>query len=389
MLCNPQKIIQSINSVVGNAERPIHLHEPLFIGNEKKYVDSCIDEGWVSSVGAFVDRFEQDIAKICGAKHSVVIVNGTCALQVALYSLGVKTGEEVLIPALTFVATANAVVHSGAIPHFVEVEEKSLGICPEKLKVYLAEIATSNNGKTINKKTDKVISALMPVHIFGHPCQVSELKKIADEYNLAFVEDATEALGSKIDNSPVGSKFTSVFSFNGNKIITTGGGGAITTNDTALYTRLKHLTTTAKQPHKWAFTHDEVAWNYRMPNINAALGCAQLEILPKFVEAKRNLAQKYIEAFSNVDGAKILVEPQGTTSNYWLVTMLAEHGTEEWLNDTLQQLHDVGLFCRPIWTPLHQLPMYKNSPQADLRLTESLVSRIINLPSSVKLGLDT
>lgn len=387
MSYNSAYIITAINSVIEGEDRPISLHEPLFIGNEKKYVDSCIDDGWVSSVGAFVDRFEQDLAAYCGAKHAIVTVNGTCALHITLVALGVAPDDEVLIPSLTFVATANAVSHAGAVPHFVEVEETSLGVCPTKLDAYLARITYSKNGKTINKNTGRVISALMPVHVFGHPCQITELAKVAQKYNLLLVEDATEALGSTIGEKPVGSERTAVLSFNGNKIITTGGGGAILTNDNALHAKLKHLTTTAKQPHKWAFAHDELAWNYRMPNLNAALGCGQLEQLPKFLQAKRALAQKYIAAFANVKGVRVLIEPSGTTSNYWLVALIAENGNKEWLDTTLKSLHDAGLLCRPVWQPLHQLPMYSKNPKADLQLTESLATRIINLPSSVKLGM--
>lgn len=386
MLSDFQEIIDAISSVIGDVSLPVSLHEPIFTGNEKKYVDSCIDEGWVSSVGAFVDRFERDLATYCDAKHAVVTVNGTCALHVTLATLGVQPDDEVLIPSLTFVATANAVSHAGAIAHFVDVEEASLGICPEKLDAYLHKITAIHNGKTINKNTGRVISALMPVHIFGHPCQIAELTKIAEKYELILVEDATEALGSTIGGKPVGSEHTAILSFNGNKIITTGGGGAILTNNDSLYARLKHLTTTAKQSHKWAFTHDEIAWNYRMPNLNAALGCAQLEQMPKFLAAKRALARKYIEAFANISGVQILPEPDGTNSNYWLVTLLADAGNKEWLNETLQSLHNARLLCRPIWTPLHQLSMYKTNPRADLQVTESLANRIINLPSSVKLG---
>jgi perosamine synthetase len=387
MMSNSADIIAAINAAIGDAPRPVHLHEPLFIGNEKKYVDSCIDEGWVSSVGAYVDRFEQDLADYCGAKKAVVTVNGTCALHIALITLGVQAGDEVLIPALTFVATANAVSHAGAVPHFVEVEEVSLGVCPLKLDAYLAQITICKNGKTINKNTGRVISALIPVHIFGHPCQISALAKIAEKYGLLLLEDATEALGSTMNKKPVGSQHTAVLSFNGNKIITTGGGGAILTNDDALYLRLKHLTTTAKQPHKWAFNHDEIAWNYRMPNLNAAMGCAQLEQLPKFLIAKHTLAAKYIETFTGVKNVQILPEPAGTNSNYWLITLLAERGSSEWLNATLKSLHEAGLLCRPIWQPLHLLDMYNKNPRANLQLTEELATRIINLPSSVKLGM--
>jgi perosamine synthetase len=380
-------IIAAVESVVGDAPRPVNLHEPLFAGNESKYVQSCIDEGWVSSAGAFAEKFEQSLAAACGAKYAVVTVNGTCALQAALVALGVSPGDEVLVPSLTFVATANAAVHAGAVPHFVEVEERSLGIDPQKLDAYLSRIAASKNGVTVNKETGRPIRALVPVHVFGHPCQLAALKEVADKYRLTLIEDATEALGSLIGERPVGSMGTAVLSFNGNKIITTGGGGAILTQDEALYRRLRHLTTTAKQPHKWAFHHDEVAWNYRLPNLNAALGCAQLEQLPRFVVAKRALAGRYAAAFENLPGLRILAEPENTSSNYWLVTLLADRGSEAWREETLAALHGAGLLCRPVWTPLHLLPMYKDSPRSSLALTENLAQRIINLPSSVRLGL--
>ncbi|MFO0388306.1 MAG: LegC family aminotransferase [Alphaproteobacteria bacterium] len=380
------EIIAAINAVIGHAEKPISLHEPLFSGNEKKYVSSCIDDGWVSSVGAFVDKFEQDLAVFCGAKYACVVVNGTAALQMALIVSGLQPDEEVLIPSLTFVATANAVVHAGGVPHFVDVEETSMGIDPDALSAYLKSIATTKNGVTTNKKNGRRIRALMPVHVFGHPCQLDVLANLAKEYGLAFIEDATEALGSEYHGRKIGSEHLSVLSFNGNKIITTGGGGAILTNDEAIYKKLKHLTTTAKQPHRWAFIHDEVAWNYRLPNLNAALGCAQLEQMPAFLAAKRALAVKYIAVFSSMKDVQIIAEPSGTKSNYWLVSLRNHKTTSGWLDETLAALHDAKILCRPLWTPLHQLPMYKDMPRADLRCTEALAQSVINLPSSVKLG---
>lgn len=379
-------IVAAVASVVGDA-RPVSLHEPLFAGNEAAYVNACIVEGWVSSVGAFVDRFETELAAACGAKHAVVLVNGTCALHAALTVSGVLPGDEVLVPSLTFVATANAVSHAGAIPHFVEVEEASLGIDPAALKTYLEQIATLKGGYAVNKHTGRIIRALVPVHVFGHPCRLDELKFVADAWNLLFIEDATEALGSVCRGKNIGSEHTAIFSFNGNKILTTGGGGAIVTQDTAFYRRVKHLTSTAKEPHKWAFSHDAIGWNYRLPNLNAALGCAQLEQLPRFLQAKRALARHYMQAFEGMDGMRILREPEGTQSNYWLVTLLAGKDDSAWLNGTLNALHTAGLLCRPIWNPLHTLPIYADCPKADLRLTENLSRRIISLPSSVRLGL--
>jgi perosamine synthetase len=383
----PSDILAAVQAVTKGAPRPVALHEPLFIGNEKAYVSSCIDEGWVSSVGRFVDQFEKALALASGAQYAVVVVNGTCALQMALHHVGVQPGDEVLMPSLTFVATANAASHLGAIPHFVEVEENSLGICPDKLSAYLRGIATSRAGVTHNIHSGRAIRALVPVDVFGHPCQIGALRKVADEFHLSVVEDATEALGSTRGNLPIGGEGLSVLSFNGNKIITTGGGGAILVQDEDSYRKLKHLTTTAKTPHRWAFEHDEVAWNYRLPNLNAALGVAQLEQLPRFVAAKRALAKRYEQAFSGLCGATILQEPAGTQSNYWLVSMLLDDDNFEQRDEHLAALHDAGILARPAWTPMHQLPMYQSMPRADLGLTESMVRRIISLPSSAKLGL--
>lgn len=381
------QIISAIKKVIGDEPRPVALHEPLFSGNEEKYVASCVTSGWVSSVGEFVDRFERELAEVCGAKYAVAVVNGTCALHVALVASGVNPDDEVLVPSLTFVATANSVSHASAIPHFVEVEENSLGICPVKLDAYLQQIAVTKNGFTTNKNTGRIIRAIVPVHVFGHPCQLAELQKIADKYNLILIEDATEALGSKIGGKTVGSNGIAVLSFNGNKIITTGGGGAVLMHDESLYKKLKHLTTTAKKPHPFAFEHDEIAWNYRLPNLNAALGCAQLEQLPRFLAAKRALAERYIEVFKNISRIDILQEPQNTQSNYWLVTLINRDADENWRDEILSALHQEKILCRPTWIPLHQLPMYRNNPRADLQLTENLHKRIVSLPSSVKLGL--
>ena len=351
------EIIAAVSAVIGDVPRPVALHEPLFAGNENTYVKSCIDEGWVSSVGAFVNRFEKDLADLCGAPRAVAVVNGTCAIHAALMVMGIKQGDEVIIPALTFVATANAVVHAGAVPHFVDVEETSLGMDPQALVTHLENVATRQGGQTVNKLTGRPIRALMPVHIFGHPCRLEELAAVAREWNLMLLEDATEALGSTHDGRPVGSRHTAVFSFNGNKMITTGGGGAVTTHDEELYHRLKHLTTTAKQSHQWAFLHDQVGYNYRM------------------------------RAFDGMKGVRILPAPPSTESNYWLVSLVADQPVDGWLDATLQALHDAGLQCRPIWQPLHMLPMYREHPRADLSRTESLARRLISLPSSVKLGL--
>lgn len=380
-------LVEAISSVVGGAKRPVALHEPLFKGNEKTYVASCIDEGWVSSVGSFVDRFERELAQYCGARYACVVVNGTAALHMALTASGLQPGEEVLIPSLTFVATANAVLHAGGVPHFVEVENESLGIDPEALDAYLKKIVVQKEGYAVNRNTQQRIRALMPVHVFGHPCRVDALTRIAESYGLDFIEDATEALGSEYRGGRVGRTNTAVLSFNGNKIVTTGGGGAVLTSDEMLYKKIKHLTTTAKKPHKWEFQHDEMAWNYRLPNINAALGCAQLEQLPGFVKAKRALAARYMQALDHVRGVHVIAEPKETKSNYWLVSVRLEQADQLLLNNTLARLHDAELLCRPVWTPLHLLSMYDDAPRMDLARTEHLAKSIISLPSSVALGL--
>lgn len=385
-IATSSEIIAAIRHVLGSTTQSVSLHEPLFHGNENNYVKSCIDDGWVSSVGSFVNKFEHDLASSCEAEYAVVMVNGTCALHAALLCMGVQPGDEVLVPSLTFIATANAVKHAGATPHFVDVEENSLGIDPLKLQRHLEQTAIRKPGQTINKHTGQPIKALIPVHIFGHPCQIEALAALAHEWNLELLEDATEALGSKQGGHPIGSQHTAVFSFNGNKIITTGGGGAVVTRDEILFHRLKHLTTTAKRPHSWAFVHDEVGYNYRMPNINAALGCAQLEQLSLFIDSKRALAAEYIRTFSALEGVHILNEPATTQSNYWLVTLMADRPDKTWLEDTLYALHQSGLLCRPVWHPVHQLPMYDACPRDDLSCTESLAHRIINLPSSVHFG---
>jgi perosamine synthetase len=364
------------------------LHEPEFRGREWKYVKSCLDEGWVSSVGSFVDRFERELARALGRRHAIACVNGTAALHLSLRLAGVKPGDEVLVPSLTFVATANAVHYCGAIPHFVDCTEKTLGICPEALERHLAQIAgVSNDGGYINRETGRVLRALVPVHIFGHPAQMPELCAVADKYGIAVIEDATEALGSLSDGRPVGRHgMMSVLSFNGNKVVTTGGGGAVICDDDELAAHCKHLSATAKQPHAWEFIHDEVGYNYRLPNINAALGCAQLEKLSEFVTRKRRLAAAYAREFEDVKGVSFFRERPNTQSCYWLNAILLEPGLEHQRDPLLQHLNDAGLQSRPAWRPMHQLAYQQDCPAAPLPVTEAIYRRLINLPSSPKLA---
>lgn len=376
-----------ISDVLGDAGAFVPLHEPEFLGDEEALVADCIRSGWVSSVGEYVDRFESELANACGVAHGVAAVNGTAALEVALRVAGVGAGDEVLIPSLTFVATANAAHHLGAIPHFVDVEESTLGLAPHALRKHLEQIAERRSGVTINGRTGRRLAAVVPMHAFGHPVDMDELGAVAREFELVVVEDAAEALGSALGGRPCGSLGRiAALSFNGNKILTTGGGGAIVTNDPDLAARAKHLTTTAKVPHAWAFHHDEIGYNYRMPNLNAALGVAQLAQLGTRVAQKRALAERYLAAFADLDGISGFAEREGTRSNYWLNTILLEPETADARDTVLRVLNDGGFMARPVWEPLHTLDIYCECPSAALPVTKSLASRIINVPSSAKLA---
>lgn len=359
----------------------VPLHEPIFNEKELEYVTDCVKTGWVSSVGAYVNRFEEDLAKMVGVKRAVAVVNGTAALHIALKVTGVKANEEVLMPALTFIATANAVSYLGAVPHFVDVTESTLGLDPVKLDSYLAKIAVKKNDVLINKKTGRVIRAAVPMHTFGHPVELDELIAVCEKYNLRLVEDAAESLGSYYKGKHTGSfGEVNAMSFNGNKIATTGGGGAILTNNEALADYAKHLTTTAKIPHKWEYVHDEIGYNYRMPNINAALGCAQLEKVSQFVDSKRQLQSFYKKLVKNLPGVHLFEEPEHTQSNYWLQTLVLDSSNER--DDVLAYLNNNGVMSRPIWQPMHYLGMYKDCPRSDLSIIEDLNKRIVNVPST-------
>ena len=359
----------------------VPLHEPTFNEKELEYVTDCVKTGWVSSVGAYVTRFEEDLAKMVGVKRAVAVVNGTAALQIALKVVGVQPNEEVLMPALTFIATANAISYAGAVPHFVDVSESTLGLDPVKLDNYLAKIAVKENGVLINKETGRVIRAVVPMHTFGHPVELDELITVCEKYNLTLVEDAAESLGSYYKGKHTGSfGKVNAMSFNGNKIATTGGGGAILTDDEALADYAKHLTTTAKVPHKWEYVHDGIGYNYRMPNINAALGCAQLEKVNEFVESKRQLTTFYKKLVQELPGVHLFEEPKDTKSNYWLQTLLLDASIER--DEVLAYLNDNGVMSRPIWQPMHYLEMYKNCARGDLSVVENLNKRIVNVPST-------
>jgi len=379
-----QDIISVMREVLGSGS--FRLHEPQFFGNEQRYVCDCITSTFVSSVGAYVDRFENEIAKFTGARRAVAVVNGTAALQVALRVAGVNVGDEVIVPALTFVATANAVHHLGAIPHFADSAESTLGLDPQALRDWLNFVGEKSVDGTRNRYTGRLISALIPMHTFGNPCDLDGLLSIAHDFKLVLIEDAAESLGSYYHGQHTGTFGTlGVLSFNGNKIITTGGGGAILTNDDRLANYAKHLTTTAKIPHPWAYNHDVIGYNFRMPNINAALGCAQLEQLPSFLASKRRLAIEYQNSFSSVKNVKLFLEPTGCVSNYWLQTLILSEAVEKQRDLILGATNNIGLMTRPAWTLINELEPYKNCTKAPLFVAEKLAQRIINLPSSAGL----
>jgi perosamine synthetase len=380
----PDQVVRAIRAVVGAA--PAMLHEPSFNGNEWLYLKECLDSTFVSSVGKFVDRFELDLARFTGAKHAVAVVNGTAALHIALKLAGVKADDEVLIPALTFVATANAVAYCNAVPHFVDSEERTLGVDAGKLREYLARYTEQRGGQCFNRATGRVIRALVPMHTFGHPVDLDGLLAVAHDFNLVIVEDAAESLGSTYHGQQTGTfGLMGTLSFNGNKTITTGGGGAILTNDATLARHAKHLTTTGKLPHAWEYRHDEIAYNYRLPNLNAALGCAQLEQLPTMLAAKRALFGYYQAAFSSLQGVTLVIEPEQCQSNYWLQTLLLDGGQSDLRDLILAATNAAGYMTRPAWILMHELPQFKDFPRMDLAVSHSLSQRLINLPSSSSL----
>jgi len=361
----------------------IPLHEPRFKAMDRKYLLDVIDSTFVSSVGEYVNKFEHRLAQYLGAEHAVAIVNGTAALQVALRLAGVQNGDEVITQPLTFVATANAIVHSNASPVFVDVNMDTLGLCPDALEMFLEKTAGKKGHVTINKNTGKKIAAILPMHTFGHPCKMQQIMELANHWQIEVVEDAAEALGSKISTQHCATfGRLGVLSFNGNKTITCGGGGAIITNDEKLAQRARHLTTTAKVSHPWEFVHDEIGYNYRLPNLNAALACAQLEQLDGILRDKRKLANAYSSFFSETGWGAFFNEPEGCTSNYWLNTLIAPDQTQR--DAFLKETNESGIMTRPAWQLMPHLKMYKNCQQDDLQNAEWLSKRVVNLPSSAR-----
>lgn len=381
-------IVAVLREVLGHGVRA-ELHEPIFHGRERDYVRECIDARWVSSIGLYVERFERMLAERCNVARAVAVTNGTVALQVALQLAGVRAGDEVLVPALTFAATAAAVHHCDAMPHFVDVEEVSLGVDAQKLRDYLRLNCANQGDNLVNRSTGRPLRAVIPVHVFGTPADMDPLRNVAEEFGLVVVEDAAEALGSLYKGRPCGSLGKlGVLSFNGNKIVTTGGGGAILTDDCVLADRAKHLTTTAKVPHAWAYVHDEAGYNFRMPNINAALGCAQLEQLDEFIAAKRRLASRYRQAFSDVPHVSVFVPPPYASTNEWLIALVLDRPDAALRERILEACHAAELKCRPAWDPLHRLVPYAGCPRMELDTATALSDRIICLPSGAGLAAE-
>ena len=359
------------------------LHEPVFFGNEKKYLNECIDSTFVSSVGEFVDRFEVMMAEYTGAKYAVAVVNGTAALEIALKLVGVDEQSEVITQPLSFIATCNAISYCGATSVFVDVDRDTMGLSPASLLAFLKEHTEQKQGACYNKITGKKIAAVVPMHTFGHPCRIDKIASICSQYNIALVEDAAESLGSYYKGQHTGTfGQISAFSFNGNKTITTGGGGMIITDDEVLAKRAKHITTTAKVPHLYEFIHDEVGYNYRLPNINAALGCAQMETLDEILNNKRELALAYEKFFADKD-INFVKEPENAKANYWLNAVILQNRKtrDEFLNVT----NDAGTMTRPIWQLMNRLEMFASCQLGDLTNAYWLEDRVVNIPSGVRL----
>ena len=366
-----------------NTQEFLPLHEPVFFGNEKKYLNECIDSTFVSSVGKFVDQFEQMVAEYTGAKYAIATVNGTAALHIALKLVGTDENSEVITQPLTFIATCNAISYCNAEPIFIDVDKDTMGLSPESLRSFLATETIQKDGACYNKTTGKKISAVVPMHTFGHPCKIDEIAAICNEHNIALVEDAAESLGSYYQGQHTGTfGRLSAFSFNGNKTITTGGGGMIITDDENLAKQAKHLTTTAKIPHTYEYIHDEIGYNYRLPNLNAALGCAQMETLDVILNSKRELAEQYIEFFTT-QNINFATELPDTKANYWLNAVVLKDKEQRDL--FLKETNDSGVMTRPVWALMNRLDMFKKCQYTDLSNSLWLEERVVNIPSGVRL----
>ena len=379
--CNMQNIVDFIRQTF-STDAFIPLHEPRFIGNEKKYLADCIDSTFVSSVGKYVDQFEKEFAMYVGSKYAVAAMNGTAALHIALILAGVQESDEVITQSLTFVATCNAISYMRAKPVFVDVDLDTMGMSPESLRSFLETNCELKSHKCVNKTTGRVINACVPMHTFGHPCRIDEIKNVCDKWGIVLVEDTAESLGSYYKGKHTGTYGNiGAFSFNGNKIITSGGGGVVVTDDEELAERAKHITTTAKIPHPYEYVHNEIGYNYRLPNINAALLVAQLEQLEKFIASKRELALIYKNFFADNGGISFVQEPTNSKSNYWLQAIMLENKKQR--DEFLKFANSYGVMTRPIWKLMSELEMFKNCQKTNLKNAKYLEDRVVNIPSSV------
>ena len=377
------KITDFIHNLYGT-EGVVPLHAPLFIGNEKKYLEECINTTYVSSVGKFVDRFEEEMADYTGAKKAVVCVNGTNALHMAMLLCGVKRGDEVLSQALTFIATCNAISYICAYPVFLDVDRDTLGMSPKAVREWLEKNAEIRGSECFNRNTGRRVKACVPMHTFGHPVRIDELAALCKAWHIELIEDAAESIGSLFKGRHTGTYGrVGAISFNGNKTITTGGGGMLLFQDEELGKLAKHLTTQAKVPHRWSFVHDHIGYNYRMPNINAALGCAQLENLERYVEDKRRTAGIYADFFKDIPDMDFYTELEDSRSNYWLNVLLLKDRTAQ--QEFLEYTNDHGVMTRPVWELMNRLPMFSQCETDGLKNTQWLADRIVNIPSSVRL----
>lgn len=374
-------IVTFIHQLYGTDEF-ISLHTPLFVGNEKKYLNDCIDTTFVSSVGKFVDRFEEMVVEYTGAKKAVVCVSGTNALHMAMLLVGIERNDEVLTQALTFIATCNAISYIGAHPVFIDVDKETLGLSPDAVRTWLTKNAVIKEGQCYNKHTGRRVKACVPMHTFGHPVRIKELATICNDWHIELIEDAAESIGSFYEGQHTGTfGKVGVISFNGNKTITTGGGGMLLFQDEELGKFAKHLTTQAKVPHRWEFVHDHIGYNYRMPNINAAIGCAQMENLERYVENKRETAEKYKDFFRNIPDITFFTEPENCRSNYWLnVVLLKDRQAQQ---EFLEYTNDHGVMTRPVWQLMNKLEMFEGCETDGLENTRWVEERIVNIPSSV------
>ena len=375
-------VVDFVREVFNTPADFIPLHAPIFNGNEKKYLLDCIDSTFVSSVGEYVNRIEKEIAEYCGSRYAVATVNGTAALHISLLMVGVKPGDEIITQPLTFIATANAISYCNAKPIFLDVDRDTMGLSPRALESFLKNHTKwdSSTSQLINSLTLKPISACVPMHTFGHPCRIDEIVDICNKYNIPIIEDAAESIGSLYKNRMTGTfGKLGIYSFNGNKTMTCGGGGIIVTDDERLATKAKHITTTAKMSHKWEYRHDSIGYNYRMPNINAALAVAQLEQLDEFIKNKRSLANKYNEFFKSEE-INFFVEPENSKSNYWLNAVILKDRNER--DKFLKYTNENGVMTRPIWTLMNKLEMFNNCQTDDLENALWLEDRVVNIPSN-------